>query len=81
VGASDSLRADDATRQGIPNLGSFGDVAMDANVVFDNSIAPGPAPTHVAGYQPSFGHKMAARAKKNQRAQRDRRELFDDLIE
>jgi hypothetical protein len=64
-------RADYANRQSIPDSGSYADVAMDANAVY-NPIT-GPAPSGMTGWQTSFEHKMRKRAKKKQREERWRR--------
>ncbi len=65
----DMRRADDATRQAIPDAASYGDVAFDGSAVY-GSTTGGPAPSGLTGWQTAFEHKMQKRAKKQRRKER-----------
>jgi len=68
LGWRDTLRADDADRQPIPDPGSYGVAAMDANVVSDNSLVNGPGPSGDRTgmmFESPFQRKMRQQARRN----------------
>lgn len=73
LGDRDLLRADDADNQPIPPSDIYGEVATDANVVFDSSVIGGPAPSGDrtgAMFESPLQRKMRQRARKKRWAGR-----------
>jgi hypothetical protein len=67
LGWRDTRRADDASSQPIPDAGSYGVVAMDATVLFDNSLVSGPGPSGDRTgkmFETPFQRRMRQRARK-----------------
>jgi hypothetical protein len=70
---SDLLRADDADRGPSPDLGSYADVAMDANALLNNPLTEGVLSSGPPGgvmFETPFERKMRQRSRRERWAKR-----------
>lgn len=73
INGRDLLRADDADKQPTPDLGSFADVALDANAMMNNPLTEGILQSGPPGgmlFETPFERKMRQRSRRARWAKR-----------